>query len=207
MKKIIAKIVFYSIEFVLIAVGGYCAIRTGRDYAVDQYHSGMAWVAQYFTRVEVVKEYVNPHEVELGTLIRDISKDMGVNPVITFAIVEKESNFNSNAIRFEDDMTPKNADAQTRMKYASHGLMQIMAFNSKRCGLEWSELYDRSKNIRCGLKILKDNLKESQAKTPAGRLRLALRKYNGRGEKAENYADAVMANIADALLQNLGDGV
>ena len=144
-------------------------------------------------------------EVDTKELVTTISQQMGVNPVITHAIIQAESGYNPAAIRFEDGKTPKGADSATRMKFASHGLMQVMGFNAKKCGLDWPDLYSKSDNIRCGLTILKDNLHSIKPNgTPSERLRTALRMYNGSGTMAEQYADRIMGAIADKLLTNIG---
>lgn len=191
----------------LAIVGAWQGGKIASEAILAKYSEARAALVARFSRVEV-KEVVRDAEAQpLTALIKSISHEQGINPIITWAIVERESNFNPAAIRFEDGMMPKNADPQTRMKYSSHGLMQVMGFNAAKCGLQWNELYDRAKNLRCGLSILRANLKSAKGKTPAERLRVALRMYNGRGPAAENYSDAVMGAIADALLQNLGEGV
>lgn len=54
------------------------------------------------------------------------------------------------------------------------GLMQVMPFNAKRCGMKPAELIDAEKNIKCGVKLFAEDLKAT-----GGDLSNALRRYNG----------------------------
>lgn len=157
--------------------------------------------------VEVVKEYVDPLDHSTPDLIRIVSEEMGIAPVITDAIIEKESGYNNNSIRTEPRLCSKmgaQSDSQV-MNCSSHGLMQVLGVEARRqCKIEWGQLYDRRTNIRCGLTILKNNLGAAKgARTPGRQLREALRMYNGRGEDAERYADSVMGMIADRLITQI----
>lgn len=156
--------------------------------------------------VEVVKEYVDPLDHATPELIEIVSKEMGINPVITDAIIQKESSYQNSSIRTEEKLCDRLQvqDDNGVMLCSSHGLMQILGIEARRqCKIEWSQLYDRRTNIKCGLTILKNNLVQTKEKQPGRRLREALRIYNGSGPKAEAYADSVMSLIADRLLTDL----
>jgi soluble lytic murein transglycosylase-like protein len=206
------KVIFWAVKFVLflfvfvaICVMVTRGIELMTEWCQVQYAYAKEQIEDRFKTVEVVKEYVELDEADVKTLVVDISKQEGINPVITHAIILAESNYNPAAIRFEDAKTPSNSDSATRMKFASHGLMQVMGFNAKRCYLDWPQLYKPADNIRCGLQILKENLKTAKGSNPSTKLRTALRMYNGSGPMAEVYADKVMGVIADSLLTDLGN--
>ena len=83
------------------------------------------------------------------------------------------------------------------------GLMQIMPFNAKRCGVKPHELWQEEKNIMCGTQILSEELK-----TYKGNLEKALRAYNG-GHKCVinsckesiNHSLQTAKNIAQNLIK------
>ncbi len=192
-------------------------MQLAREYLLFQYEQARAWAMEQLTRTEIIREYVQIGEDERTTpeLIASVSREMGVNPLITEAIIEQESGGKADAIRFEPHVFARlktGSEDQRRMLASSHGLLQVMGHHAANtCGLKsWSELYKRSQNIRCGLTILKHALHQHRSvMKPGQRLRLALRSYNGSGEKAEQYADSVMARIADKLLttRGLGEGI
>lgn len=157
--------------------------------------------------VEVVKEYVDPLDHDTPTLIKFVSAEEGVNWVITDAIAQKESNYQNSSIRTEEKLCDRMGitDDNGVMLCSSHGIMQVLGIEARRqCKIEWSQLYDRRTNIKCGLTILKNNLaSQSKVKSNGRRLREALRIYNGSGPAAEAYADSVMSLIADRLLVDL----
>lgn len=177
---------------------------------VDKYEQVKERILSRLVTVEVVKEYLDPIDHSTDQLIEIISAEQGIDPVITAAIIEKESSYQNASIRTEPRLCAKmqaETDAAT-MLCSSHGLMQILGIEARRqCKIDWSQLYDRRTNIRCGLTILKNNLAAAKgAKTPGRQLREALRMYNGRGEDAERYADSVMSNIADKLISKNNKG-
>lgn len=107
----------------------------------------------------------------------------GVNPQVALAIVHTETRGRHNS----------------RSPVGAIGLMQIMPFNSKRCGLSSpDELWDIDTNIRCGIQILREELENYD-----GDIDRASRVYNG-GPKAlkvkipesENYAAQVKNYLA-----------
>ncbi len=77
------------------------------------------------------------------------------------------------------------------------GLMQVMPFNAKRCGLKVAELIDVEKNIMCGTKIFSEDLKSQR-----GKLAEALQSYNGgpgcvwRCKESINHSEKVLALLA-----------
>lgn len=211
-KKRLAWFGFNLALYIGSALATSYALMLGYGWCAHKALELKSWGLERLTRVEVVREYVQPLDLPVGEIIRRVSDEMGVNPVITKAIAMRESRLEPDAIRFEPKVFSRlkvGSEDQRRMLASSHGVMQIMGFNQDICGLKsWAELYDPAVNVRCALYILKKNAQEARSiKNPAARLREALRRYNGSGEHAENYADAVMANIADELLNDLGRGL
>lgn len=75
-------------------------------------------------------------------------------------------------------------------KVGARGIAQVMPFNAKRCGLQANHLWDPTYNVRCGAKILREELDVH------GDLKRALTVYNcGRVKCAEGqqYAKKVLA--------------
>lgn len=77
------------------------------------------------------------------------------------------------------------------------GLMQVMPANASMCGLEHpSLLYDEENNIVCGVRILKNALKNQR-----GNVIMALKEYNGgasridKTEENRNYPHLVLAKL------------
>lgn len=107
-----------------------------------------------------------------------------LHPGLLQALLIQESGSNSDAY------SPKGAI----------GLMQIMPFNAKRCGLtKVSKLWDEELNIKCGAQILSEELT-----TYKGNLRKALQAYNGgpkcldRCAESIHYASNIINNFAQA---------
>lgn len=192
----------------VIAWGILEGATIARNQLVAWYQQSVAWVQRQTKGAEIVKVWVNAEEVPTSELIRRFSLEAKLNPIITHAIIEEESNGRIDAIRFEQHVfnrLPTRDAEQKRMLASSHGLMQVMGYHAAQsCHLQtWAELYDRAKNIKCGLKILSNNLKAAKGGTPAERLRNSLKAYNGSGPIAEEYAERIMARIADLLLTSL----
>jgi len=176
-------------------------------------------VRDKLTTVQVVEKttVLDPEKVPVEQLIDQLSADFGVNRLIVRAMALQESGGWSRVdrYRFEPKLLPltksiRGTDDEKKLWAGSWGLLQVIPIiHAKRCGLSsYSELIDPKTNIECGLTILTENLKRhSEIKSPAERLRLALRDYNGSGPDAENYSNAVMSRLANMLLLTLGDRI
>jgi soluble lytic murein transglycosylase-like protein len=99
----------------------------------------------------------------------------GLSRKVLKALVKVESAYNPNAVS----------------KVGARGIAQIMPFNARRCGLpDADHLWDPTYNLRCGAKILREELDQH------GDLQRALTVYNcGRIKCAEGqkYAKKVLA--------------
>ncbi len=103
----------------------------------------------------------DPARTELIAWINHYSKAYGVDPRLTYAVVEQESRFNIRA----------------KSHKGAQGLMQIMPGTQKRLGLE--DPYDARQNLEAGIRYLAMLLEGFKTKD------LALAAYNA-GEEAVN---------------------
>lgn len=129
-------------------------------------------------------------------LIIEISDFHKLDYTLIKAIVRVESGGIVTATRFEPAVYQRTAakdDFERRAMATSHGLMQVMGFNAKSCGLEWFELYDARNNLTCGMKILKDCLNRHKNDVTK-----ALGCYNG---NLEVYPNKVKVALADIILK------
>lgn len=181
-----------------VAISEAASIAYG--YGARQYRAARTAILAQLTRVEVVREMLPAREVSTAELVATLSREMGINPIVTHAIIEQESGGREDALRFEPHVYARvkgRTDEERRMLASSFGLTQVMGYHARQtCGLKsWAELLQPEKNIRCGLTVLRDNLKRTR------RLRDALRMYNGSGERAEAYAEKVLARIGEKLVE------
>lgn len=89
--------------------------------------------------------------------------------------------------------------------YSSIGVMQVsFPIWKDFCGVKHpGELFNVSTNVQCGIKILAHCLYDNRGIKDNGALvRLCVRKYNGSGQRAENYASEVIARLAGLALQD-----
>lgn len=146
-------------------------------------------------------------EMSLREIIQQEAKSKGIKPELIEALIEVESNWKPDAIRFEPSLMQGIGD-QARMKASSHGLTQILGLWAGKSICPsvktWADLYEPHKNISCGTSILAEGLKH-------GSVYKALIAYNG-GDgcfknpkcmtQAEGHAMKVMAVLAEKMLQN-----
>lgn len=144
----------------------------------------------------------------LRDLIQIEAKKYGIKPELIESVIEIESNWKPDAIRYEAHLAKGTSD-QARMLASSHGLMQILPI---WCGKStcptvqtWADLYNPVKNIQCGTAILAQALKDS------GSVQGALIAYNGGANckknpvclaQASSHAAKVMSALAEKMLQN-----
>lgn len=114
----------------------------------------------------------------------NLSLEEGIHPKFIRSIITVESSWKSNA----------------RSSAGALGLMQVMPANTRFCGIKPEELYDPTKNIRCGIKIIKDNLKRLNSRI------LAIRAYNaspkclqGSCRNVEKYVSKVLGHFGKDL--------
>lgn len=176
------------------------AATSAYDYAARQYRAARTAILAQLTRVEVVREMLPAREILTKDLVTSLSREFGINPIVTEAIIEQESGGKEDALRFEPHVYARvrgKTDEERRMLASSVGLMQVMSYHARQtCGLaSWAELFDRANNIRCGLTVLKGNIKRT------GKLRASLVAYNGSGPNAERYAEKILAKVGEKLIE------
>lgn len=175
---------------VSIACTAYIALETYKPNLANEQIMA-AFIAPSWTREKIDSE------------IKKVSEDNGIPAELLAAIVDTESAYQIDAMRYEpavfERMSNKaSGSVNSRMALASsHGLAQVMGYHAKEtCGLtSWIELTDPSKNLSCAVVILKNNLKTSK-----GDVFSAVRMYNGSGSKAESYANKVLAKFTNLVV-------
>lgn len=141
-----------------------------------------------------------------------------VNPIILWAVIEQETSFGHNRLRFEQSWKdqysktiPKDGwmnDIEYNMYFTSIGYMQVSyGLWRKTCDIRyWDELIDTDRNIDCGAKILSDCINKTDrnsVENNAGILRSCFRQYNGSGKQAEVYADNIMRKLQNYMIVDM----
>lgn len=172
---------------VSVCVTGYIVLEThAPGYTNEQM---VKFIAPAWSREEIEAE------------IEAVTKEHGIPKELLAAIVEAESAYQTDAMRYEPVVYErlKNVPQNSRQALASsHGLAQVMGYHAQQtCGLKsWIELTDPSKNLACAVIILNRNLKDSK-----GDVFTAVRMYNGSGAKAEAYANKVLAKFTNLIVK------
>lgn len=151
----------------------------------------------------VVKELRIPlfTKHELQALATKVAREEGIDPIILTTIINQESGWNPHTFRHEPHLEAKFGRAGS----TSFGLTQVIyGWHKDRCGLSSHlELFDAEVNIRCGIAVFRHCLKSSSVKDKSGKLRDALRCYNGSGNQAREYSNQLMASIQQQLIDQL----
>jgi len=133
---------------------------------------------------------VSPSREEI--IAREAARN-GFNPKIMYALIEAESNWRSDAERFEPALGTR-----------SIGLTQVLGLHAgKTCkGITWPDLFQDDPNITCGSKILGSALKNQKT------LYSALIEYNGGATctkrarclaRASGHASKVLTRFAELV--------
>lgn len=203
----------FKIFFLLIFCFGFYHLSLDtKDYSVQKYAEIKKKIREKFTVVEymvVTDELDGP---SLHNIISRISKEYKISPIITKAIIKKESNFKNDAIRFEQTWKNQYASKISRipgendhtydMNFYSIGLMQIgYGLHKTFCGLNsYTDLFKPEINISCGLKIIRSCLERSNISSQGQKIKQCIKQYNGGGERAETYSIDILSDIATELL-------
>lgn len=187
----------------LTSVSGV-AVTTGLHFAAHSYVSTEDKVNTYvLASVDNLRARIRPlvglPDAPLTSTItrediitREANKN-GFNPKIMYALIEAESNWRSDAERFEPALGTR-----------SIGLTQVLGLHAgKTCkGITWPDLFQDDANITCGSKILGMALKNQKT------LYKSLIEYNGGAScsnrptclaKASGYASRVVARFAEMV--------
>lgn len=130
------------------------------------------------------KRYIEQDRASYKQMMEESARAYGVPVQLIHAVALTESNMNPEAI------SPVGA----------RGIMQVMHFWTKKCGLNSpQELFIAKNNIECGVYILSKNLKE------AGNTADALCMYNS-GRKCSDNSPAETKGYLVKVLKNLNLG-
>jgi len=199
--KLTTKILVSISSIGLMGVGTFTALNSATNFATEEYRHIKSRIRSHFA-VEVPR-YVDKvvyEEPETEQIIKDASERYGLPEILLQAVIDVESG-GRNASRFEPRKYETDNKAQSEferlMRNTSHGRMQVMGFNASTCGLTWQDLYQPSKGIDCGAKILRNCYQRSTGKTEAQKLTQALGCYNG---DPVRYPEKVKAALIDRLV-------
>lgn len=201
--------------FVTLSIYTVNAWSSVKEFGTVQYTIAKYKLADTLNLVHYSTKIVPVNEAKIEEIVTVYSSKYGVNPIVAWSIIDKESSLNPNRVRFEqgwkDDygksypkpswMNPIEYD----LTFSSFGLMQVSYIIWKDfCRLNsYTDLFIPERNIDCGLKIIRQCLEDNKHITKNGqRLRLCLKQFNGSGPKADQYANDAMARIADYTIED-----
>lgn len=132
---------------------------------------------------------------DINELVKIESYSADINPVLIRNIIRYENRKGKNwATRALSEIPIDNIS-----RVGAVGLMQVMPDKVKFCGLKSAkELFEPSKNIRCGVKVFKENLKNRKDVV------LATAEYNG-GHKGFNKSKETTDYKREVLLAFAND--
>lgn len=197
-----AKLLVFVVLSLFVSRGVWYGVNWAEEKVSIVWSNFLHWAGA----VEIIREYVKPSDVATEDLIKNLSREYKVSPILTLAIGHQESGraLRNDRLRFEPKIYSrfsKNYPEETaRMMSSSIGIMQVIpAFHMKTCALSsYADLFDRETNIRCGLRVLTDCLSRSKAATKVLKFKEALACYNG----SDTYADEVLARLGELVLEN-----
>lgn len=197
-------------KYAVAGLLGVSTLATGLHYVSRGWmlieSKALAFVTTQENRiVEELLNRLGRDSQSLKPLVELKARAAGLPPELVYALVEVESGWKVDAIRFEPKLM-KGSTEEARMMASSHGLLQILGSWAKSGSCpgvnSWADLYDPAKNVSCGVKIL------AEAKAATGSTRKALVAYNGgircasqSCPAAEAHAVKVLSKFAESLSQ------
>lgn len=153
------KIAVYFIGFILFSLAyarGIMAVERAIKFKALSAYDDLV------NQIAMTNGYIQPPPQAPQLSIREIAEREAlraqINPKLIHALIKHESNNEEFAISHKSAL----------------GLMQVMPFNAARCGLKPAQLLIPEENIRCGVKIFREDLQATNHHVPN-----ALRRYNG----------------------------
>lgn len=226
------KLISFFIKYV---VGGSCLIalivmgsfhvthyyEIARNKVTEEFTIRRRQLANFISGTKEMHGMVIPasrdkySQEELNALVSKYSAKHGVSPLVTWAIIDKESEGYMERVRYEESWKKQYAKAWKRepwmlneeeynLLFSSFGLMQVgYGLHKEFCELNSVvELFDPEVNLDCGLKKISACLDSRQnVKSIKERFRLCFRDYNGSGPRAEAYAQDVMQRLQDSIFE------
>lgn len=155
----------------------------------------LAWLDSLTPQAEAAE--APPPPKTIAGVVRSVAKEYRIDPLLVEAVIEQESNWKLDAMRYEPRLAQKFAEAGYRSDVitplaTSFGLMQVVfGLHRERCGVESPvDLLDAETNVRCGVSYLRACFDKSK------NVRAALVCYNG----GEAYAQKVIERLAQKLV-------
>lgn len=175
-------------------------------YSVGTWFSGEV----AFASVTTTPRIHSWSQQDIRDLVERYSRKYGVHPLVTWAIIDKESAGYIERVRYES--TWKNQysskwkrepwminDEEYNMLFSSYGLMQVSyGLHKEFCGLKSViDLFDPEVNLNCGLKKISTCLSRNEETTEPARalFHKCFREYNGSGPRAEAYANDMISRL------------
>jgi len=145
--------------------------------ALEATRGELAVVRLQFERADAIMGYSMQYRIttDLTAAIYDAALAEGVEPALAFSLVKTESNFNAAA------SSPAGAVGYTQILLSTARLYEP--------GLTRRQLFNRSTNLRLGLRYLRDLLERFEGNT-GRQLELALLAYNRGPAKVQELLDA-----------------
>ena len=179
-----------------------CAFVYATSYSVMQLQREAELRLDGLTAEAQAREYVAPKpQPGVKDFVAEIARANGFEPKLIEAMIDQESRWRVDAMRFEPGKAAEFREAGARddevtALSTSFGLMQVIfGLHRESCGLKSPiELFEPRKNIACGVKWLKHCFNRR------GDVRKALACYNGSGANAEEYADEVLKRLANKMV-------
>lgn len=196
--------------FLVLSVITAHYLQAGYAWGREQYFDARAAVLDKFTIVKQVKEFAPADEATVEDIIRQVSVEYHIDPLVMEVLREKESAGGRLLYRFEPtkftdrEKTDRKlglSEDERRMENSSHGIFHVMGYTARSdCGLHWSALYDPWTSARCAATVVSRHMEATKGiASPGQRLREVFRRYNGSGPGAERYADDAMSRVAQRL--------
>ena len=197
------------------------AIARGYDFVVEwgkiQYAQAKETIVDKITIKKVITEYKPPDEGSLREIVNNVSKEMGIDPLIMQVIAIKESSHGKALYRFEkrkfsqliaDPKYKGVSEDEVRMISSSHGAFHVMGYTAQGfCKMHWSRLYNTYEAARCATAYAKHCWDANASiKSAEDRFWATFKSYNGEGPEAEAYANDAMSKLAGILYSQLEGG-
>jgi hypothetical protein len=195
-------------------VTAHC-LQIGFVAAKDKANQLHEAIRDKLTIVKYQREYKHADEADLDEIIKEVSREYQIDPLILQVIADKESSRGKELYRFEpkkyaerssEDRQLGLSEDERRMENSSHGVFHIMGYTARSaCKLHYSQLYDPWVSARCAATIVAKSWNNlSHVKDSAERLRQVFQRYNGAGPVSVAYSRDAMSRVAQIIYQDLG---
>ena len=150
--------------------------------------------------------------ISFDEAISTIPAKYNVPAIVVDTLINKESNGNMGAMRFEPTLVKrmeKFADSkeEARMLASSHCAFQVLGIHAKERKIPWYKLYDAEVCTEIAMNLWAKRRENCQKKhkNRYDILHCTAKRYNGAGRMAERYADDFMTRLARAKINKEGE--